>query len=199
MTGRGLSQRPSFCGTLDTERRQETRTLLDGSDANGRLVVRLEGTPSRVVGTKTPSGCGPANGNDTMAQTLQRADRVSLAAIDKYLRSCFARAAEPRVSELARRLAVSRGTLISAMKKLSGITPAKYFRQRQVERAQEFLLRGWPIEGAARQAGFGTRRAFFRSFRAQTGMTPNTYRIEQSVPRQPRGRSDGVRAKATNH
>src|SRR6266566_835765 len=42
--------------------------------------------------------------------------RVSLAGVRSYLRFCEVKRTAPRVSELARKLAVSRGTLISAVK-----------------------------------------------------------------------------------
>jgi AraC-like DNA-binding protein len=127
------------------------------------------------------------------------AARISLAEVRAYLRSCEVERIAPRVSELATTLGVSRGTLIRAFKGIQGTTPSKYLHERQVARAKEFLNRGWSIERAAREAGYGTRRAFFRSFRTVTGTTPNVYRIGQSVPRQPHGRHDGVRPKATSH
>ena len=115
---------------------------------------------------------------------------ITPAAIETYLRSCPADQTAPRVSELARRLNVSRGTLISFVKKLRGTTPAKYFRQRRIRLAKTLLQRGWPLDRVARQSGFGTRRTFFRSFRAETGMTPDAYRTERNVPRQHHPRRD---------
>lgn len=111
------------------------------------------------------------------------AGRINFAAIDGYLRSCFARESSPRVSELARYLGVSRGTLIHELKQLRGVTPMKYLRQQQLERAKEFLRGDWSIEYVARKAGYGTKRAFYRAFHAETGTTPGVYRIGQSVPR----------------
>jgi AraC-like DNA-binding protein len=101
--------------------------------------------------------------------------------IDAYVRSCFAREAVPRVSELARELGVSRGTLISAIKNLEGVTPVKYLRRQKALRAEELLRQGLVIERVAREACYGTRRAFFRSFLAETGITPATYRLKQNV------------------
>jgi len=94
-------------------------------------------------------------------------------------------------------LGVSRGTLINAFKKLRGATPAKYLHEQQVAHAKELLKRGWSIERVADEASYGTKRAFFRSFRAVTGTTPNAYRIEQTVSRQADRRRDGVDSKAT--
>lgn len=133
-------------------------------------------------------------GRERFAETRKEDTRVrpretshiALPAIEAYLLSCRAARTAPRVSELARRLSVSRGTLISSVKKLRGITPAKYFRQRQVQCAKELIQRGWSIEIVAKRSGFGTTRTFFRTFRTETGTTPDAYRIEQNVPRQRR-------------
>lgn len=114
---------------------------------------------------------------------IPRRARISLEAVGNYLRSCRADQCAPRVSELARKLGISRGTLIHAFKELQGTTPAKYFREQEIVRAKELLRRGWSIERVAREAGYGTKRSFFRSFRAATGTTPDTYRIEQTVSR----------------
>ncbi len=126
------------------------------------------------------------------AGTAPRSGPISLEAVDEYLRSCFVRETPPRVSELARALGVSRGSLIKTVKDLRGTTPAKYFRQKQVARAKQLLDRGWSIERVVREAGFGVKRSFFRSFHAETGITPTRYRIEQSVTRQRRRSRDRV-------
>lgn len=131
----------------------------------------------------------------TCERTTRETSHVTLAAIDAYLRSCLSDQTPPRVSELAWTLKVSRGTLISSFKKLRGTTPAKYFRQQEVQLAKELFQRGWSIERVAKQSGFGTRRTFFRSFRTETGMTPNAYLIEQNVPRQRHHRRDRLNGK----
>lgn len=118
---------------------------------------------------------------DPGVRAQRAANRVTLAAVDAYVRSCFAREAVPRVSELARNLGVSRGTLTSAVERLRGVTPSKYLRRQKAVRAEELLKQGVAIERVAREAFYGTRRAFFRSFRAETGMTPAAYRTEQNV------------------
>lgn len=125
--------------------------------------------------------------------TRRAAARVTISAINAYVHSRFAREAVPRVSELARGLGVSRGTLTSAIKRLEGVTPARHLRRRKTACAEELLKQGVTIERVAREACYGTRRAFFRSFQAETGMTPATYRIEQNVTKQPR--KDFIRAR----
>jgi len=102
--------------------------------------------------------------------------RVSEAAVQAYVRSCFAQQAVPRVSELAETLGVSRGTLIKQVKRLMGTTPGAYLKAEQLTRAKRFLLRGWSIERAARTAGYATKRTFYRSFQEATGTTPAAFR-----------------------
>jgi AraC-like DNA-binding protein len=108
-------------------------------------------------------------------------DRISIGAIDKYLRACLAARTPPRISELAKKLGVSRGTLVHSVSDLVGLVPSEYFRRQQIERAKKLLDRRWSIGSVAVHAGFRTRRTFFRSFRAATGKTPAAYRFEQNV------------------
>jgi AraC-like DNA-binding protein len=143
----------------------------------------------RPVSRSVIESGGSPKGRDVQAMlgTARGVARVSLGAVRTYLRFCRVYQKAPRVSELARQLGGSRGTLIRAFKEQLGTTPARCLRQDQIARAKDFLRRGWSIERVAREACYGTRRAFFRSFRAETGMTPEAYRIEQNVTRQPRG------------
>lgn len=112
---------------------------------------------------------------------IRGTSRVSLSAIERYVRSCFANESPLRVWGLARALKVSRGTLNSATKALLDTTPAEYLRARQLGRAKQLLEKGVPIERVARRAGYGTARTLVRSFRAATGRTPSAYRFEQNV------------------
>ena len=124
-------------------------------------------------------------------RTRRQAARVSVTAIDAYLRSCLIEGHRPRVSELARLLGVSRGTLIKAIKRLQGMTPGAYLKRKQITCAKGLLRRGWSIEQTARRAGYGTERTFFRAFRDATGVTPAVFRAsERNVRRQPSGRRD---------
>ncbi len=147
----------------------------------------------------------------TIRNALQRADMrqphgrtrqgapVSATAIDEYLRSCLIEGHRPRVSELARMLGVSRGTLIKAIKRLQGMSPGAYLKREQIACAKRLLRRGWSIERTARRAGYGTVRTFFRVFREATGMTPATFRdSEQNVSRHPVRRRDRLSPKSNN-
>jgi AraC-like DNA-binding protein len=108
-------------------------------------------------------------------------DRISRGAIEKYFRACLAARTPPRISKLAKKLGVSRGTLVYSVTDLVGLVPSEYFRRLQIESAKKLLDRGWSISSVAVHAGFGTRRTFFRSFREATGKTPAAYRFEQNV------------------
>jgi AraC-like DNA-binding protein len=129
----------------------------------------------------------------TGRRTPQGTARVSIIDVDAYLRSCFAGGTSPQTSELARALGVSRGTLAKEIKRLNGMTPGAYLKQEQLVCARRLLLRGLSIEKAARRAGYGTVRTFFRSFRDATGETPATFRArEQNVSRRPSGKRDSL-------
>lgn len=69
-------------------------------------------------------------------------DRISAAAIDAYVRSCFARKVTPRVSELALELALPRSTLIRGFKRVLGKPPSEYLREQQLGCAKRLLRRG---------------------------------------------------------
>lgn len=121
----------------------------------------------------------------------RQAAPVSATAIDDYLHSCLMEGHRPRVSELARMLDVSRGTLIKAIKRLQGMTPGAYLRQEQLSCAKRLLRRGWSIERTARKAGYGTVRTFFRAFSDAVGVTPAVFRArERNVTRHPYRRHD---------
>jgi AraC-like DNA-binding protein len=82
-------------------------------------------------------------------------------------------------------LGVSRGTLTKAFKELKGTTPAAYLKATQLEHAKELLRGGSSTRRAGREAGYGTKRTFLRSFRAGTGTTPSTFKsVNKMSPRQ---------------
>ena len=117
---------------------------------------------------------------------------ISLVRIDRYVRACLTRRSPPRVSELARYLGVSRGTLTTKIKKLCGTTPGVYLKSKQLAKAKSLLCHHMSINRVAWQAGYGSRRAFFRTFGALMDKTPATYQVEQSVSRRTRRPRAGV-------
>jgi AraC-like DNA-binding protein len=122
--------------------------------------------------------------NKHAAPRPARNRRISIEAIDTYVRSCFSQETSPRVSELAGSLGVSRGTLTKAVRQLRNTTPGTYIKREQLACAKRLLRRGCSIDQTAHLAGYGTVRTFFRSFSDATGMTPIAFRAaEQNVSR----------------
>lgn len=111
---------------------------------------------------------------------------VWLAEAARYLDDCHAAATCVRVSELALRLRVTQARLAREFHAAVGVRVKDYFTRRQIERAQE-LLRTTTLGTAqiAVDAGFGTARSFFRSFRKSTGMSPTEYRQKMSLAKTP--------------
>ena len=86
----------------------------------------------------------------------------------------------PRLKELTRALGLTRLTLTHASWATYGLPPAAYLKGRQVEHSKQLLAdTHLNLTRVAYEAGFGTRRTFFRAFRAVTGMTPSEYRKAQ--------------------
>jgi transcriptional regulator GlxA family with amidase domain len=90
---------------------------------------------------------------------------------------CLRAGRAPRVAAMARMLEVSRERLTREFGAATGRSPADAFRQHQVRRAQE-LLATTPLSTGeiARLAGFGSPRAFYRTFLHCAGATPTEFR-----------------------
>lgn len=98
-----------------------------------------------------------------------------------YMTECFEEASVPRVGEFAARLGLSREWATRAFTNAVGVPPALVFRRMQVNRAKT-LLCSTEIATAqiARAAAFGSERAFYRTFRDCTGVSPTCYRDRRS-------------------
>jgi len=97
--------------------------------------------------------------------------------IEAYLASCFQQRTPPRLKELTRALGLTRLALTRASWAAYGLPPAAYLKHRQVEHSEQLLAHTHlNLTRVAYEAGFGTRRAFYRVFRALLGMTPSEYR-----------------------
>jgi AraC family transcriptional activator FtrA len=130
----------------------------------------------------SPSQIGTVTQSRKRAQPNVERRRLSLLAIDTYLRYCFSLETPPRVSELARLLDISRGTLLKQIRDLQSTTPARYLKAQQLLCAKHLLSRSLSVEDVAHHAGYGTKRTFQRSFHAATGLTPAAFRRrEQNV------------------
>jgi len=117
---------------------------------------------------------------------------VCLDAVDAYIDGCFASEGTPRVAELAGMLGLGRETLSRRFAAQFGAPLGEYMKQRQLAFAQR-LLASSPLstQRIAYQAGFGTRRSFYRAFRRATGMSPADFRRRsQNVSTHPSTRDE---------
>ena len=88
----------------------------------------------------------------------------------------------PRVSELADVLGVSRETLSRDFAAHYGTPLSAYLKQRQVAYAKKLLGQSrLSTTRIAYLCGFGTRRTFYRSFKRETGLSPDKYRKQVSA------------------
>jgi len=86
------------------------------------------------------------------------------------------------VPDIIRQLGQSRRTLERRFLHSVGRTVLSEIRRRQLQRAKQALLEtDWPLHLIAPHAGFGSSRAFFRTFRREEGCSPQTFRERPGV------------------
>lgn len=94
-----------------------------------------------------------------------------------FVEDCFRTGRVPRVAGMARRLKVSREWLTREYCAATGHAPAAAFRDLQIRRAQALLVTTVLSTGEiAREAAFGSTRAFYRTFLHCVGLTPTEFR-----------------------
>ncbi|HEX8453162.1 MAG TPA: helix-turn-helix domain-containing protein [Longimicrobium sp.] len=97
--------------------------------------------------------------------------------MSEFMEHCLRAGRAPRVAAMARMLDLSRERLTREFGAATGRSPAEAFRQLQVRRAQELLATTSLSTGEiARLAGFGSPRAFYRTFLHCAGATPTEFR-----------------------
>jgi AraC-like DNA-binding protein len=77
---------------------------------------------------------------------------------------------------LAQLANVTRFQVIRDFKRVTGLTPGAYVRNRRLRLAGRLIEQGTPIVDAALAAGFADQSHLSRSFRSTHGITPRTYR-----------------------
>jgi AraC-like DNA-binding protein len=80
------------------------------------------------------------------------------------------------VSEMARRVELSRPHFTEIFREVEGVPPWSYVMERRVRRAIELLDRDVPASEAAAEAGFCDQSHMTRVFKRVTGTTPGEYR-----------------------
>lgn len=100
--------------------------------------------------------------------------------IEIYVAECVSAQTVPRASELAHRLGCAPAHLSRVFRRATGVKLATALQHEQARRAAELLVRT-PL-GAVRigeVTGFGSPKAFYRTFTRVYGMTPSAYRQER--------------------
>ncbi|MGL4287782.1 MAG: helix-turn-helix domain-containing protein, partial [Phreatobacter sp.] len=84
--------------------------------------------------------------------------------------------AELDLQRLASAAGVTRFQVIRDFKKVAGLTPAAFIRDRRLRHANRLIEGGASLADAAFAAGFADQSHLSRTFRAMHGMTPGMFR-----------------------
>lgn len=82
----------------------------------------------------------------------------------------------PDLTELARRVGLSRFQLIRHFSRHTGLTPHAWLLNQRVGRSRDLLRGGAPLADLACRLGFADQSHFQRVFKAHVGVTPHRYR-----------------------
>lgn len=85
------------------------------------------------------------------------------------------------IGDLAEATATSRSGLNRKMKSLLGVTPLDFIREARIRKACQLLSEGLAVNDTAYSCGFSDPKYFAKCFKAETGMTPKEYKVENSA------------------
>ena len=85
------------------------------------------------------------------------------------------------IGDMAEATATSRSGLNRKMKSLLGVTPLDFIREARIRKACQLLKQGWSVNDVAYGCGFSDPKYFGKCFKAEMGMTPTEYKVENSV------------------
>lgn len=113
--------------------------------------------------------------NDSISKplfSLSQEDRQWLQTFDQHIQKHLQTL---KVPDLARAFAMSESTLLRQVKRLTGMTPARYLRNKRLQRAQHLLKthEHYSIEKLAAKVGYKDARAFSRSYKKRFGRFPS--------------------------
>lgn len=88
----------------------------------------------------------------------------------------------PSVEEIARTLHYSPSHLYRIIRQATGKTPSQYIRERKIARARQLLLESrLTVTNIGRAVGMPNIPYFCKTFRAETGCTPQEYRLRHGI------------------
>jgi AraC-like DNA-binding protein len=138
------------------------RTTLERSDSFEEIALELAGTVLQVT--------SPGH-RDTTGKDAGRVARV--------LRLLEAHSDEPlTLAALARTAGLSRYHFLRTFKHVTGVTPHQWLlRARLRDAARRLASSRTPVTDIALDVGFNDLSNFIRTFRAEFGVSPRTYRL----------------------
>ena len=89
--------------------------------------------------------------------------------------------ADINIGDMADATATSRSGLNRKMKLLLGVTPLDFIREARIRKACQLLKQGLAVNDVAYSCGFSDPKYFAKCFKAEIGMTPKEYKVENSA------------------
>lgn len=89
--------------------------------------------------------------------------------------------ADINIGDMAEATATSRSGLNRKMKSLLGVTPLDFIREARIRKACQMLKNGASVNDVAYTCGFSDPKYFGKCFKAEMGMTPTEYKVENSA------------------
>lgn len=80
-----------------------------------------------------------------------------------------------KLDDLEKQFFIHKSQLIKQFKAYTGTTIHTYIRSKQLAKAKTLILQGLPITEVYLSCGFGDYSSFFRTFKAECGLTPKQY------------------------
>lgn len=99
-------------------------------------------------------------------------------------------AEELRLDTLAQHFYINKYSLCQSFKQITGITLSQYIINYRLQKAKEFLSKGYSVEKVCAQAGFNNLSHFSRQFKEKVGQSPKQYQkqFQQESPSEKRKR-----------
>lgn len=85
------------------------------------------------------------------------------------------------IGDMAEATATSRSGLNRKMKMLLGVTPLDFIHEARIRKACQMLKDGASVNDVAYHCGFSDPKYFGKCFKAETGLTPTEYKVENSA------------------